>query len=71
MFAFYIDVDPRRADGRQVVFYAADDDAADADFADLLDRFGFAPVHVGPLRERRQADASWGLLSALHVRKRD
>jgi len=51
MFASYIDAEPRHSDGRQVVFYAGDDDAAGADFADLLDRFGFAPVRVGGLRD--------------------
>jgi predicted dinucleotide-binding enzyme len=71
MFASYIDAEPHHSDGRQVVFYAGDDDAAGADFADLLDRFGFAPVRVGGLRDGGKLMQLGGPLSGLHVIKQD
>ena len=71
MFASYIDAEPHHSDARQVVFYAGDDDAAGADFADLLDRFGFALVRVGALRDGGKLMQLGGSLTGLHVIKRD
>ena len=51
MSASYLAVDPRHADGRQVVFYAGDDDNACAGFDQLISKLGFAPVYVGGLRD--------------------
>jgi len=34
------------------VFYAGDDEAAGTDFAEFVERLGFAPVSVGGLRSR-------------------
>ncbi len=51
MYAEYIMADPRHHDGRQVLFFAGDDDAVNAEFAALGEALGFAPVPVGGLRE--------------------
>jgi 8-hydroxy-5-deazaflavin:NADPH oxidoreductase len=67
MFASYIAADPQHAEGRQVVFYAGDDDSACKDFAHLVDRIGFAPVFVGGLRDGGRLMQLGGPLSALHV----
>jgi len=67
MFASYIAADPQHAEGRQVVFYAGDDDSASKDFAQLVDRIGFAPVFVGGLRDGGRLTQLGGPLSALHV----
>jgi predicted dinucleotide-binding enzyme len=67
MFASYIAADPQHAEGRQVVFYAGDDDSACKDFAQLVDRIGFAPVFVGGLRDGGRLMQLGGPLSALHV----
>jgi hypothetical protein len=51
MYGQYVAADPRHDEGRQIVFFAGDDSARKAEFARLLDSFGFAPVDVGTLRE--------------------
>ena len=71
MFAASIAADPRHAQGRQVVFYAGDDASSNAEFADLLERFGFAPVYLGSLREGGRLMQLGGPLSGLHVLKQD
>jgi len=71
MFATFIAPDPRHADGRQAVFYAGDDGAANGDFDDLLDKVGFAPVYVGGLRDGGRLMQLGGPLSALHVLKQN
>jgi len=71
MFANFIRPDPRHREGRQVVFYAGDDQTATGDFDDLLIRMGFAPVGVGTLREGGRLMQLGGPLSALHVLKQD
>jgi 8-hydroxy-5-deazaflavin:NADPH oxidoreductase len=67
MFAAYIQADPRHRAGRQVVFYAGDDAAANARFSELIEGFGFAAVHVGSLREGGRLMQLDGHLSGLHV----
>lgn len=47
MYATYLRPNPRHREGRQVVFYAGDDNAACADFDQLIGGLGFAPVRVG------------------------
>src|ERR1700738_3025579 len=42
MSTTYLRPDPRHRDGRQVVFYAGDDNAACADFDRLISKLGFA-----------------------------
>jgi predicted dinucleotide-binding enzyme len=72
LYAKYIQPNPRRDAGRQVVFYAGDDADAKAVFAALLNEIGFAPVDAGALREGgRLMDVNGGPLSALHVLKQD
>lgn len=71
MFAEYIMADPRHHDGRQVLFFAGDDDAANAEFAAFGEALGFAPVLVGGLREGGRLMQLGGPLSALHVIKQD
>src|SRR6201988_1066348 len=51
MYASYLRPDPRHHVGRQVVFYAGDDNTACADFDRLVSTLGFAPVRVGGLRD--------------------
>jgi predicted dinucleotide-binding enzyme len=71
MHAEYIMADPRHHDGRQVLFFAGDDDAVNAEFAAFGEALGFAPVPVGGLREGGRLMQLGGPLSALHVVKQD
>jgi predicted dinucleotide-binding enzyme len=71
MYAEYIMADPRHHDGRQVLFFAGDDDAVNTDFAAFGEALGFAPVLVGSLREGGRLMQLGGPLSALHVVKQD
>jgi hypothetical protein len=67
MFASYIAPDPKHAQGRQIVFYASDDEAARADFAAYVERLGFAPVSVGGLRDGSKLMQLGGSLSGVHA----
>lgn len=67
----YIREDPRHTEGRQVVFFAADDDGASTAFAEFVDAMGFAPVFVGGLREGGRLMQLGGPLSALRVIRQD
>jgi predicted dinucleotide-binding enzyme len=71
MYAEYIMADPRHHDGRQVLFFAGDNEAVDAEFAAFGEALGFAPVLVGGLREGGRLMQLGGPLSALHVVKQD
>jgi 8-hydroxy-5-deazaflavin:NADPH oxidoreductase len=71
MYAEYIMADPRHHDGHQVLFFAGDDDAVNAQFAAFSEALGFAPVLVGGLREGGRLMQLGGPLSALHVIKQD
>ncbi len=71
MFADYIMADPRHHDGRQVLFFAGDDDAVNAEFAEFGEALGFAPVLLGGLRDGGRLMQLDGPLSALHVVKQD
>jgi hypothetical protein len=71
MAGAYVAAEPRHAEGRQVVFYAGDDVALNADFAALVETFGFAPVYVGSLADGGRLMQLDGYLSLLHVLKQD
>ena len=71
MYADYIKADPRHHDGRQVLFFAGDDDVVNAEFAEFGEALGFAPVLLGGLREGGRLMQLGGPLSALHVLKQD
>lgn len=71
MYADYIKADPRHKDGRQVLFFAGDDDAVNAEFAEFGKALGFAPVLLGGLREGGRLMQLDGPLCALHVVKQD
>jgi predicted dinucleotide-binding enzyme len=71
MYASYLASDPRHDEGRQVVFYAGDDTTACADFDRLFSTLGFAPVHLGGLRDGGKLMQLRGPLSPLHVIKQD
>ncbi len=71
MFADYIVADPRHHDGRQVLFFAGDDGAVNAEFAEFGEALGFAPVLLGGLRNGGRLMQLDGPLSALHVVKQD
>jgi predicted dinucleotide-binding enzyme len=71
MFADYIMADPRHHDGRQVLFFAGDDDAVNAEFAEFGEALGFAPVLLGGLRNSGRLMQLDGPLSGLHVVKQD
>ena len=53
------------------MFFAGDDEAANAEFAAFGEALGFAPVLVGGLREGGRLMQLGGPLSALHVIKQD
>ena len=69
MYASYLEADPNHAEGRQVVFFAADDTSAINDFSELVGRIGFAPVLVGGLHDGGRLMQLGTVLSALHVIK--
>jgi predicted dinucleotide-binding enzyme len=72
LYAKYIAPEPRHEEGRQLLFYAGDDAAAKADFHEIWEGVGFAPVDAGPLCEGgRMMQVGGGLLSALHALKQD
>jgi hypothetical protein len=72
LYARYIAPNPRHDAGRQVLFYAGDDDAANTHFHELFEGIGFAPVRIGPLRDGgRLMQMDGGPLSALHALKQD
>ena len=71
MYAEYIMANPRHHDGRQVLFFAGDDAAVNAEFAAFGEALGFAPVLVGGLRGGGRLMQLGGTLSALHVIKQD
>ena len=71
MSTSYLRPDPCHREGRQVVFYAGDDNAPCADFDQLISKLGFAPVRVGGLRDGGKLMQLGGPLSLLHVIKQD
>ncbi|WP_329793426.1 NAD(P)-binding domain-containing protein [Lentzea sp. DG1S-22] len=71
LHAQYIAADPRHAEGRQLLFYAGDDEAAKADFHAVADTIGFAPVDAGTLRDGGRLMQIGGPLSALHALRQD
>jgi predicted dinucleotide-binding enzyme len=71
MYAEYIMADPRHHDGRQVLFFAGDNDEINAEFAAFGEALGFAPVLLGGLREGGRLMQLDGPLSALRVVKQD
>ncbi|MBF6340846.1 MULTISPECIES: NADPH-dependent F420 reductase [Nocardia] len=71
LYAQYIAADPRHTEGRQLLFYAGDDEAAKADFHTVADGIGFAPVDAGSLRDGGRLMQIGGPLSALHALRQD
>jgi hypothetical protein len=71
MYATYLRPNPRHREGRQVVFYAGDDNAACEDFDQLISGLGFAPVRVGGLRDGGKLMQLGGPFNAPHVLKPD
>jgi 8-hydroxy-5-deazaflavin:NADPH oxidoreductase len=71
MFASYLEADPKHAEGRQIVFYACDDEAVGAGFTAFVQRLGFAPVSVGGLREGGRLMQLGGSLSGVHAIRQD
>jgi hypothetical protein len=72
LYARYIVADPRHAEGRQLLFYAGDDDDAKKTFREIADSIGFAPADAGTLREGgRLMQVGGGPLSAVHALKQD
>lgn len=73
MYASFIEAGPRHPEGRQVVFYAADDDDRQSGtvFGELLARMGFAGVQVGSLHVGGRLLQLRGPLNGLHVIKED
>jgi predicted dinucleotide-binding enzyme len=66
MFATYMAPDPRHKEGNQAVFLAGDDESAKDAFARTIERFGFAPVDLGALREGGALIQLGGPLSGKH-----
>ncbi|PRX43871.1 hypothetical protein B0I33_11334 [Prauserella shujinwangii] len=71
LYAQYIAADPRHTEGRQLLFYAGDDEAAKADFHTVADGIGFAPVDAGSLRDGGRLMQIGGPLSALHALRQE
>lgn len=71
MFATYIAPEPRHSEGRQVVFFAGDDEEAKEAFARMLRTVEFAPVDLGSLREGGALMQLDGALSAKHFIQQD
>ncbi|MCW2936330.1 MAG: oxidoreductase [Actinomycetia bacterium] len=71
MAGAYVAAEPRHAEGRQVVFHAGDNVTVNADFAALIETFGFAAVYVGGLAGGGRLMQLDGHLSLLHVLKQD
>ena len=71
LYASYIAANPRHGDGRQIVFYAADDASALTVFPRFVDDLGFAPVSVGGLRDGGRLMQLDGPLSAVHALRQD
>jgi predicted dinucleotide-binding enzyme len=67
MYASFIEAEPRHAVGRQIVFYAGDDDEARTAFAGFVERLGFSPVSVGDLHEGGRLMQLGGSLSGMHA----
>jgi len=71
LYARYIVAGPRHAEGRQLLFYAGDDDAKKT-FREIADSIGFAPADAGTLREGgRLMQVGGGPLSAVHALRQD
>jgi predicted dinucleotide-binding enzyme len=68
LFAEVTAQNPRRTDGRLVVFLAGDDTDAKTTVSAFVDSMGFAPVDIGGVREGRLM-AGRGPLVGLHVVK--
>jgi predicted dinucleotide-binding enzyme len=71
MYGTYVAADPVHLEGRQIAFYAADESDGKSEVAELLGRFGFAPVDVGSLREGGKLMQLDGYLNGLHAIKQD
>ena len=58
--------DPSGPGGRRVIFLSGDDDGAVRQVADLVERLGFAPIHLGKIAEGGQLvqarDKTWAPL---------
>ena len=68
LYGRHIAQNPRRGDGRLVVFLAGDDPTANAAVRSFADSMGFAPVELGGLRDGgRLMQVGGGPLSGLHV----
>ncbi|TPG35061.1 NADPH-dependent F420 reductase [Mycolicibacterium hodleri] len=71
LYASHIAADPRHPEGRQIVFYAGDDDSARDQVATFAERLGFAPVAVGGLRDGGRLMQLGGSLSGVHALRQD
>jgi 8-hydroxy-5-deazaflavin:NADPH oxidoreductase len=69
LFTRAIAQDPRRADGRLIVFLAGDDADAKATVSAFIGSIGFAPVDIGGFREGRLMQYAHGPLVALEAVK--
>lgn len=67
LYGRYIAADPRQPAGRQLLFLAGDDRAANDTVAGLADKFGFAPVILSGLRDGGRMMQLGGPLSGLHA----
>jgi predicted dinucleotide-binding enzyme len=71
LYASHIAAVPGHSEGRQIVFYAGDDDEANAEFAKFVERLGFAAVAVGGLRDGGRLMQLGGSLSGMHALRQD
>jgi hypothetical protein len=67
MYGRYIEADPVTEAGRRILFYAGDHDDSKTLFRAVVERFGYAPVDLGPLRMGRLMQVDGGPLTGLHA----
>lgn len=67
LYASYITANPRHTAGRQIAFYAGNDEHARTVFHRFAGRLGFAPMAVGGLRDGGRLMQLGGSLSAVHA----
>jgi predicted dinucleotide-binding enzyme len=65
MYGRYVAADPVTEVGNRILFYAGDDEASKQRFRSVVERFGFAPVDLGPLQMGRLMQVDGGPLTGL------
>ena len=67
MYGRYIEADSVTEAGRRILFYAGDHEDSKTLFRAVVERFGYAPVDLGPLQMGRLMQVDGGPLTGLHA----